>query len=184
MPRFATKTLSWKLIASTSICCLVLCSLTIFLAAHYFDICVVESDSMRPALRPGQRLLVTRYRRNLATYHRGDIIVVYAPTLHGLAVKRLVGLPGDRVSVRGGLLFLDGKRATEPYIVTHMKHGVSAREWPVVATGIPTHDRYIEIAESNIFVLGDNRDDSADSRIWGPLSDESIYGKVCAASSH
>jgi signal peptidase I len=157
-------------------------SLTVLLVLDHFDVCIVDSNSMWPTLRSGQRILVTRFNHNSSLYHRGDIVVFYAPTEHGLAVKRLVGLPGDRIGVRDGRLFLNGRQVDEPYINLKAKPGGPPANWPIVSPGTAERDRYVEIPEYHFFVLGDNRNISIDSRVWGPLPEDSIYGREYIAS--
>jgi signal peptidase I len=132
---------------------------------------------MWPTLSAGQRILVTRFKHDFSVLHRGDVIVVSAPTEHGLAVKRLVGLPGDRIGVHDGGVFLNGRRVDEPYIYLNSKTPRSCANWPTLSPRSPAREQSLEIPEYHIFVLGDNRDISIDSRVWGPIPEDSIYGK-------
>jgi signal peptidase I len=129
---------------------------------------------MLPTLRPGERIVVERFINSLSPYKRGDIVVVYAPTKDGLAVKRLIGLPSDQISVREGKVFLNGKAISEPYIRLGLRSGGAYRDWPSKTGTDPTS---INIPEAHIFVLGDNRDESIDSRVWGLLPEQAIYGR-------
>jgi signal peptidase I len=104
---------------------------------------------------------------------RGDIVVFKAPPLAktrceegGTFVKRIVGLPGERVSERNGFVYVDGHRLVEPY-VDPSRRDHETRAWP----RIPAHA---------YFVMGDNRANSCDSRDWGTVPRGSLIGPVVA----
>ncbi len=121
---------------------------------------MVPSSSMAPTLRSGDQILTL----NEEHYRRGDIVVVLVPGEEGYIVKRIVGLPGDTLSIHEGALFLNGEYASEPYIAEPMEYNV------VPAVTVP---------EGEIYVLGDNRNISADSSLdlgTRPLSD--VVGRV------
>lgn len=111
----------------------------------------VRGSSMRPALRNGQKILVERvlYRLQLEPLQRGDIIVFpYPADPKVLLVKRIIGLPGDMVAIRDGLVYLNGEPLYEPYVAGRMLGDYGPCQVPV----------------GKVFVLGDNRNDSIDSR--------------------
>jgi signal peptidase I len=107
----------------------------------------IESDSMRPTLRPGQLALTTRLRRT-ATVRRGGLVVVDARELGRRIVKRVIGLPGDRIRIHDGVVYINDALYREPYAARSIFNGIFQ---------VPA-DRY--------FLLGDNREASSDSRSW------------------
>jgi signal peptidase I len=122
----------------------------------------VEGVAMLPALRDGDLVIIDR---NFDKLERGDIVVFYFPMDQRKSyLKRIIGLPNEAVEVREGKVFINGTLINEPYI--DPKLDVSHRS--VEETKL-TADQY--------YVMGDNRDSSSDSRIWGPLDRKLIYGK-------
>jgi signal peptidase I len=117
---------------------------------------VVEGHSMAPTLLPGQFLVATRPR----AVHRGDVVVVRLPRRGIEAVKRVVGMPGERVRVVEGRAEVDGRKLEEPHA---RGTGVSG-EW--------------SLTEGEYLVLGDDRGESTDGRTFGPVPRETIVGVV------
>ncbi len=121
---------------------------------------LVPSRSMEPTLLREDYLVTLREPE----YKRGDIVVIWDAHTAEYLVKRIAGLPGDRVAVRFGALFLNGDYASEPYIAEPMQYRI---ETPVL------------VPEDQVFLLGDNRNDSDDShthRECDPI--KNIVGKV------
>lgn len=133
---------------------------------------VVEGTSMLPQLHDGERLLVNKlvYYKidNVSWGHleRGDIVVFWYPKEPDKSyVKRVIGLPGETVEVKYGVVYIDGKQLTEPYLDTeHNK-------------ALPSHPPR-KVDDHYYFVMGDNRDNSSDSRYWGLVPEKYIYGKA------
>lgn len=123
----------------------------------------VESISMQPNLYEGDFVLVNRIAYRFAAPQRGDIVVFRFPPNPEETpyIKRIIGLPGDTVSVRDGSVFINGILLTEPYLK--------------VPTG---QDGTWVVSEKTIFVMGDNRPSSSDSRNWGLVPYENIIGKA------
>ncbi|MFL7868610.1 MAG: signal peptidase I [Anaerolineales bacterium] len=122
----------------------------------------VDGFSMLPTLQDGEYVLVNRlaFRSNLPT--RGDIIVFVSPQASDLdLIKRVIGLPGDTVKISDGTVQVNGQLLNEPYIAAAPRYN---GEW--------------EVPEGNLFVLGDNRNDSSDSHAWGLLPVENVIGKA------
>jgi len=120
----------------------------------------VPSRSMEPTLLEGDYLATI----NENTYRRGDVVVIREPDKDEYIVKRIVGLPGDAITVRGQALYIDGDFVSEPYIKEPMQYQI---------------DRPFAVPAETVFVLGDNRNESEDSHVTGetePL--ENIVGKV------
>jgi signal peptidase I len=133
-----------------------------------FQAFYIPSTSMVPTLQVGDRVLVNKLSYHLHDVHRGDIVVFKAPPGTETAqikdlVKRVVGLPGDSIEGRSdGHIYIDGRLLNEPYL-----HGVQSKTF--AAVHIPAH---------SYFVLGDNRQQSKDSTVFGPISRSIIVGRV------
>jgi signal peptidase I len=128
---------------------------------------VFQGTSMLPTIRDGQRLDIEKLDAELtAKLVRGDIIVFKFPDDPSKGyIKRLIGLPGDTVEVRANEVWVNGSKLDEPYIDPRLN--LSQRSWrPVV---VPARSYY---------VLGDNRDNSSDSRIWGFVPEHLLISKV------
>lgn len=120
----------------------------------------VPSASMSPTLRPGDHIVVTRYLSDRPG--RGDVVVFHHPAGSALTVKRVVAIPGDLVEWRDGQLRVSGRVLPEPYATA----GGSMHLPPQL------------VPAGHLFVLGDNRSDSWDSRHWGPLPDSLVVGRA------
>ncbi|MCS7078809.1 MAG: signal peptidase I [Chloracidobacterium sp.] len=126
----------------------------------------VKGTSMLPRLREGERLFVNRFIYNFSKIERGDIVVFYYPkNPQESFIKRVIGLPGDEITLANGELYINGKLVREAYLSKDYTTIVSPpRTWVVE----PHH----------YFVMGDNRDASNDSRNWGLVPEMYIYGKA------
>ena len=131
----------------------------------------VKGSSMIPTLRERQLLWVERTRR----FHRGDIVICHFPNRYRgkhklipqLFVKRLIGLPGETLTLRDGHLFIDGVCLEETYLPSRRSvYSALSRSWT--------------LGEGQFFVMGDNRPFSHDCRRIGPLDRSLIVGRVSA----
>ena len=149
-----------RFLAFTALFVALLCFVFFLFTEVYFNV-LVEGDSMKPTLKSGDVLTVN----TLKEIERGDIIII---DNHGkLIVKRVVALPYDRVSIRDGYVYVNGKRIEENYV---LKQGATDNfMWS-------TEDSLIK--KDEIFYLGDNREDSSDSRIYGTCGFEDVMGVV------
>ena len=126
----------------------------------------VATDSMRPTLLAGDYAFLTR---TSGTLRRGDIVSFRppaGPNTRGVFVKRIVGIPGDRIRIAAGAVYRNGQRIEEPYAVYNLSHHNPSAE--NTETVVPPNAYY---------VLGDNRDDSVDSRNFGCVPAENFDGK-------
>ncbi len=119
---------------------------------------------MLPTIRPGDWLLARR--RGASILKRGDIIV-HAAEQGGEdeVVKRVVGLPGEEVRLREGILYIDGEPLHEPYLGG-------------LPSSLDIDDRAWDVADRAYFVMGDNRVHSTDSRDYGAVGLDSVLGRV------
>ena len=130
---------------------------------------LVRGESMRPTLVPGQRIAVGPL---VEPPGRGAIVVVRRPDREGLeVVKRVVGLPGERVRLVGGRLEVDGRDVPEPYLAR-----AAAPPRPTAAAGAVELD--VLLGEAEYLVLGDHRDASSDGRAFGPVRTFDLVGSV------
>jgi signal peptidase I len=134
------------------------------LVVHLFlaQATIVYGQSMEPNLSPYQRLIVEKASYRVRAPQRNEIVVVDLPGLDDMLVKRVVGLPGETIAVRQGLVYVNGAPLMEPF-----PHDLDN------ATMAP-----VTLGPTEIFVLGDNRDDSNDSRYFGPVEQQRILGRV------
>ena len=122
----------------------------------------VDGFSMNPTLQDGEYVLVSKLSYRLGEPQHGDIIVFKFPGDPPQdLIKRIVGLPGDVVDITGGTVRVNGQILTEPYIAA-----------------APVYRGHWEVPPGQLFVLGDNRNDSSDSHSWGLLPVENVIGKA------
>jgi signal peptidase I len=125
----------------------------------------VESSSMRPTLWENDYVVVNRLAYLFSKPHRGDIIVFKNPNPQDPNqipyIKRVIGLPGDQIHIEAGKVFINGVILTEPYLTVPTNQG---GDWTVPA--------------NSLFVMGDNRNNSSDSRSWGWVPIGDVFGKA------
>jgi signal peptidase I len=143
----------------------IILSLVLFLAINAISERIrVESISMQPTLYPGDYVIVNKLAyRFKGTPNRGDVIVFrYPPNPEAIPyIKRVIGLPGDQIHIADGKVYVNGQAVVEPYLVVTTNRG---GDWTVPA--------------GQIFVMGDNRNNSSDSRSWGFVPLENIIGRA------
>jgi signal peptidase I len=159
-------------------------TLVIYLIIHNFvaQPFEVEQQSMVPTVNPGEYVLIDKISPRFSDYRRGDIVVFQPPPGFGQGgvpfIKRVIGLPGDTVSLENGRVFVTPAggspvRLDEPYVVRTIVGG-TAPTLPKNADGTSSWT----IAAGTYFVMGDNRPSSQDSRFFGPVDRELIIGRA------
>ncbi len=141
----------------------------IFLFSNY----VVEGVSMQPTLQDGNKLVINKIGYQIGDFDRFDVIVFHANESEDY-VKRVIGLPGDEISYEDDQLYINGEYYEEPYLEEF-------RTEEGRLTGDFTLEELTgesEVPEGQLFVLGDNRQESLDSRIFGFIDQDSVVGKV------
>ncbi|HEX7730063.1 MAG TPA: signal peptidase I [Terracidiphilus sp.] len=125
----------------------------------------VEGTSMLPRLEDDDRLFINKFVYHVSTIARGDVVVFHYPLDPAKSyIKRVIALPGDRLWIDRGLVYVNGKAINETYVPPQYRDDRSYAE-----TVVP---------EDNYFVLGDHRNISSDSREFGPVERPLIYGKA------
>jgi signal peptidase I len=121
----------------------------------------VNGTSMYPTLNGNEMLIVNKFVYDVSNPNYGEIIVFHTNE-HRDFIKRVIGLPGDKVSVENGNVYRNGKKLTEPYIAEEMIGDFSQ----------------VVVPKGKLFVLGDNRNNSKDSRIIGTVDQKAIVGRA------
>lgn len=125
----------------------------------------VEGTSMMPLLSNHERIFINKFVYRFEPIRRGDIVVFRYPLdMSKSYIKRVVGLPGEWISIREGRVFVSGKPLIEPY----------------VPPGYLDRQTYqpVYVEPNHYYVLGDHRESSNDSRVWGTVDRNDIYGKA------
>jgi len=139
-----------------------------FLRAFIVEPRFIPSGSMEPTLQVGDRILVDKISRFWQEPQHGDILIFYPPASPAIDdtskayIKRLIGIEGDRIAVRDGKVYRNGEALNEPYIAEAPKY----RMRPVI------------VPKGYYWMMGDNRNYSNDSHIWGFLPKENVIGKA------
>jgi len=122
----------------------------------------VDGDSMVPTLISGEYVVVNRLSYRLGNPHRGDIIVFHFPRNPAEEyIKRIIGLPGDVIEVMDGSVYINGQPLDERYLDVKVNY---TGKW--------------EVPQGQLFVLGDNRNNSSDSHDWGTVPMDYVVGKA------
>ena len=123
---------------------------------------LVEGNSMHPTLENHQRLIVNKLAYKSDLPERGDIVVFHFPIDPDQDfIKRVIGLPGDNIEIDSGEIRVNGEVLIEPYVAS-----------------TPSYVGAWHVPDNQLFVLGDNRNNSSDSHVWGTVPIESLIGKT------
>ncbi len=163
----------------------------------------IPSKSMLPTLKVGDFILVSKFTYGIrmpvlrtklvdvSSPDRGDVMVFFPPHEDRYFIKRVVGLPGDKVQVLNGVLYVNG----EQMLQTLMPEEATSARSVVMTENLMDSQHLIQkrisptrlsqsystiVPEGHYFMMGDNRDNSSDSRVWGPVPEDRIVGKAFA----
>lgn len=141
----------------------VLLALVLFLGINAVSARVrVENISMKPTLQPDEFVLINKIAYKIGKPSHGDVIVFHYPRdLTQDYIKRVIGLPGDTVTISAGKVMVNGTALDEPYVAAS-----------------PTYTGTWQVPSDSLFVLGDNRNYSSDSHIWGYVPLNEVVGKA------
>jgi signal peptidase I len=140
-------------------------AIAVFIVIFVIQPVKVEGTSMQPHLADQDRIFVSRFIYRFADIRRGDVVVFWYPKDHSKSfIKRVIGIPGDEVAIREGVVYINGSKIDEPYLSPDYW---DFRSFPKTA-----------VPDGQYFVLGDHRNSSNDSRHWGFVERNLIYGKA------
>jgi len=138
--------------------------LAVLIKVFLFQNFIIPSESMVPTLQIGDTIYINKLTYKFSDPQRGDVIVFKYPVDPKRDfVKRVIGLPGETVQVKNSKVLVDAKEIDQPYLPQGLKYGDYGP---------------FKIPRGEYFVMGDNRSNSSDSRVWGTLPRENILGKA------
>jgi signal peptidase I len=147
---------------------LIALAISVFIIVFLYQPVKVEGTSMMPGLADQERIFINKYAYQLGSIQRGDVVVFrYPGDPTKNYIKRVVGVPGDRIAVDHGEVFLNGQRLEEPYVPVQYHDERSMGE--------------LTVPEGSYFLLGDHRNLSSDSRDFGVVNRQAIFGKAVFA---
>ncbi len=140
-------------------------AISMFIILFLYQPVRVEGTSMLPMLEDQDRLFINKFAYRFEDIHRDDVVVFLYPQDHSKSyIKRVIALPGDRLRIDHGTVWVNGVALTEPYVPTRFQDDRSQPE--------------MIIPPGEYFVMGDHRSISSDSRDFGPVPRPLIYGKA------
>lgn len=142
---------------------------------YFFAPIVVDGESMMPTLLNHERIMLNKFGTDIDSIHRFDVVVFHATETRDY-IKRVIGLPGDHIEYRNDTLYINGKKYDEPYLDKYkaLMHGEP------LTTDFKLEELTGEktVPEGQLFLMGDNRQNSSDSREIGTIPVERIVGKA------
>ncbi len=140
-------------------------AISAFIIIFLYQPVKVEGTSMLPGLDDQERIFINKFVYRLEPIERGDIVVFrYPRDLSKSYIKRVIGMAGDHVRIDDGAVYVNGRRIMEPYV-------------PILYADLRSYPEIV-VPQHSYFLLGDHRTMSDDSRDFGPVSEEFIYGKA------
>jgi signal peptidase I len=158
----------WQKYAETIRIFVVALAIALFLRTFIVEPRFIPSGSMEPTLQVGDRILVDKISQKWQDPQRGDILIFYPPKSPAIEdnskayIKRLIGIEGDRIAISGGKVYRNGQALDESYIAEPIKYAM----------------RSVVVPKGHYWMMGDNRNHSNDSHIWGFLPKENVIGKA------
>lgn len=139
--------------------------LALLIAAFFVRLPQVSGLSMEPHIRSGEYVVINTFAYRLGRPRRGDIVAFrHEGDARAVFIKRAIALPGDRVRIVAGSVYLNGAKLNEPYVEHPDNRNFAERIVPPLS----------------VYVLGDNRAESEDSRFFGPVADDRLIGRAVA----
>lgn len=182
--------------------------IVLVLRSFLFEPFQIPSSSMVPTLKVGDFILVNKYAYGLrvpvlgskfvdvSEPQRGDVMVFFPPNDDRYFIKRVIGIPGDKIQLVNNVLYINGEEmkqhalppipGEDPRFV-QVSESLSGVDYIIRKARIAGHHgrRYnVTVPEGHYFMMGDNRDNSSDSRAWGTVPEENIVGKAVAVWMH
>jgi signal peptidase I len=159
------ETASWRTLRTLMLDLVICIGVTFFIILFVYQPVKVEGGSMEPGLEDQERIFINKLVYRFESIERGDIVVFHYPRdVRKSFIKRVIGLPGDRIRILSGHVYVNGVALPEPYVPEDYEDARSYSETVVPANAY--------------FVLGDHRNSSNDSREFGPIMRSYIYGKA------
>ena len=152
---------------STAFASTVLLSFVSYFIFSHFILLTIEAvgSSMSPTLREGDKFIVNRCALVYRAPQRGEMVVLKDPGHDDFAVKRVVAGPSDLILLKDGIVYVNGRKLSEPYLQRN-----------TLTLCSETAQRFFRLDKNEYFVLGDNRKDSLDSRYYGGIARNNILG--------
>jgi signal peptidase I len=154
--------LRWRSVANLA---LQLAILALLIAAFFVRLPQVSGLSMEPHIRSGEYVVINTFAYRFGAPQRGEIVAFrHDDDARGVFIKRVIGLPGDRIRIDRGQVYLNGVKLEEPYVRHRDDRSFGETTVPPLSA----------------YVLGDNRGESEDSRFFGPVGDDRLIGRAVA----
>lgn len=154
---------SWGILKPIVIAMILATFIRFFIFAHI----VVDGQSMMPTLHDHNHMILSKLSYDIGKPHRFDIVVFHA-TKESDYIKRVIGLPGETIQYKDDTLYVDGHKVKEPFLASSKENTM----------GLLTYNFVVKVPKGTVFVMGDNRLNSRDSRIIGPISIKEVTGKA------
>jgi len=129
---------------------------------------LISGDSMSPALKNGEQLIGEKISLNFTPLERKEIVIFQHPKKRILVIKRIIGLPKEKIKIENDKVYINGETLEEPYVENRPTKGNKALQEGVEYT----------IPDNHYLLLGDNRPNSIDSRVWGFLNLDKISSRA------
>lgn len=132
----------------------------------------VSGSSMIPNFHDGDYIITNKLAKNFSTLQRGEVIILHNPrNSDQVFIKRAIGLPGEKIRILDGQVYINGNPITEPYLPNNLRTS---------AGSFLSEGEEITVPNDQYFVIGDNRNGSSDSREWGTVQFDLIIGQAWA----